>query len=198
MVRLNFIATFIISATLGLTAPIGALAGSDTDMSAEEITNAFKKQKTRGLVIVPSDRQPVNSGSDTADVAAAPAPVAADAENYSAVDKADQVNVQISFDFDSASLREDQKPKLASLCEAMKSVDASVFQIIGHTDSSGKASYNERLSLLRAQEVKHFLVNSCGIDENRLKAIGMGETVPFDPNDPRADINRRVEFQALG
>lgn len=196
MFRLNFISTFFIAATLGLAAPVGVLAGSDTELSAEEITNAFKKQKTRGLVIVPSNQQPANTDSNSAEVAAAP--VAADADSYTAVDKADQVNIQISFDFDSASLREDQKPKLASLCEAMKSVDASVFQIIGHTDSSGKASYNERLSLLRAQEVKHFLVNSCGIEETRLKAIGMGETVPFDASDPRADSNRRVEFQALG
>jgi OmpA-OmpF porin, OOP family len=194
MVRLNFITTFFIAATLGLAAPVGVLAGSDTVLSTEEITDAFKKQKTRGLVIVPSDQQPANSGSDTAEVAAAPA----DAGSYTAVEKADQVNIQISFDFDSASLREDQKPKLVSLCEAMKSVDASVFQIIGHTDSSGKASYNERLSLLRAQEVKHYLVSSCGIDETRLEAIGMGETAPFDANDPRADVNRRVEFQALG
>ncbi len=194
MFRLNFITTFLIAATLGLAAPVGVLAGSDTELSTEEITNAFKKQKTRGLVIVPSDQQPANAGSETAEVAAAPAA----AGSYSAVGKADQVNIQISFDFDSASLREDQKPKLASLCEAMKSVDASVFQIIGHTDSSGKASYNERLSLLRAQEVKHFLVSSCGMEENRLEAIGMGETVPYDANDPRADSNRRVEFQALG
>lgn len=194
MFRLNFISTFFIAATLGLAAPVGVMAGSGTELSAEEITNAFKKQKTRGLVIVPSDQQPANSESNAAEVA----PAAVDADNYTAVDKADQVNIQISFDFDSASLREDQKPKLASLCEAMKAVDASVFQIIGHTDSSGKASYNERLSLLRAQEVKHYLVNSCGIDDSRLKAIGMGETVPFDASDPRADSNRRVEFQALG
>lgn len=194
MVRLNILSVFVLTAAFGFAVPVGVSAQTTTDMTAEEITNAFKKQKTRGLVIVPSTQQTENSSSDTASVAA-PAEAAT---TYTAVEKADQVNVQVSFDFDSASLREDQKPKLASLCQAMQSVDNTVFQIIGHTDSSGKASYNERLSLLRAQEVKHFLVSSCGIEDFRLEAIGMGETVPFDENDPRADINRRVEFQALG
>ncbi|MFD2853849.1 OmpA family protein [Seohaeicola zhoushanensis] len=106
--------------------------------------------------------------------------------------------MQISFDFDSASLRADQKPKLAALCQAMKSVDAALYQIIGHTDSSGSAAYNQRLSLLRAQEVKRHMVSECGIPENRLEAVGLGESAPFDQADPKADVNRRVEFQALG
>jgi len=42
MFRLNFITTFFIAATLGLAAPVSVLAGSDTELSAEEISNAFK------------------------------------------------------------------------------------------------------------------------------------------------------------
>lgn len=199
MVRLNFLIASLIAAGFGLASPSIVSAQSDTTMSAEEITNAFKKQKTRGLVIVPSAQQTANTTNtnDTTEVATAPTAAAPDAQ-YAAVDKADQVNIQISFDFDSAALRDDQKTKLVTLCQVMKSVDVSVFQIIGHTDSSGKATYNERLSLLRAQEVKHHLVSACGIDASRLDAIGMGESAPFDSNDPRGDINRRVEFQALG
>jgi len=203
MVRLNFLTTFVITATLGLAAPVSVSADSDPAMSSQEISDAFLKQqqtraflaqqKTRGLVIVPSGQQP--TGTDTETAAVAPA---AGAGSYSALEKADQINVQISFAFDSASLGEDQKPKLVAMCDAMKAVDVPVFQIIGHTDSSGNAPYNERLSLLRAQEVKLYLVSSCGIDETRLQAIGMGETAPYDADNPRADINRRVEFQALG
>ena len=192
MVRLTTFLTCMIIAGFGFTVPTSGQAQSGTEMSAEEMANAFKKQKTRGLVIVPSAQQPAAT-AETTEVATAAAPT-----NYAAVDKADQVNIQISFDFDSAALREDQKPKLAALCQAMQSVDVSVFQIIGHTDSSGKAKYNERLSLLRAQEVKHHLVSDCGIDETRLEAVGLGESAPYDSANPRGDINRRVEFQALG
>lgn len=193
MVRLNTLVAAILASGMGLAPVTGALAQSGSEMTAEEMTNAFKKQKTRGLVIVPADSTKTATESATTEVA-----TAQPATGYSAVDKADQVNIQISFDFDSAALREDQKPKLATLCEVMKSVDVSVFQIIGHTDSSGTAKYNERLSLLRAEEVKHYLVNDCGIAENRLQAIGLGESAPYDSANPRGDINRRVEFQALG
>jgi len=193
MVRLKFFVTCMFAAGFTLATMSDVSAQSDTEMSTEEISNAFQKQKTRGLVIVPSGQQTANSDTDTTEATTTTA-----VTNYSAVEKADQVNIQISFDFDSAALREDQKPKLAALCQAMKSVDVAVFQIIGHTDSSGKANYNERLSLLRAQEVKHHLVSSCGIDANRLQAVGLGESAPYNSDDPRADINRRVEFQALG
>ncbi len=176
---------------LGLSFAAPVMAQSD-ELTAEEMTEAFKKQKTRGLVIVPSGAQATaqTEDDDSATTVAA--------SNYQAVAKEDQVNLQISFDFDSAALREDQKPKLATLCDVMKSVDVQVFQIIGHTDSSGSASYNENLSLLRAKEVKRHMVNDCGIAENRLEAIGLGESAPYNENDPRSDENRRVEFQALG
>jgi len=162
------------------------------EMTAEEITRAFEKQKTRGLVLVPSGsaETPAANSSRTT--------VTATETAYNEVDRSDQVNIKIRFDFDSASLREDQKPQLATLCQVMKSVDVQLFQIVGHTDSSGSASYNENLSLLRAKEVKRHLVSECGIEETRLEAIGMGESVPYDANDPRSDDNRRVEFQALG
>nr|WP_157024881.1 OmpA family protein [Zongyanglinia huanghaiensis] len=171
------------------------MAQSSTELSVEEITAAFKKQKTRGLIIVPAtadESATETSATETATVAAAAS------EDYEPVDRQSQINVQISFDFDSAALRPDQQPKLVNMCKSMQLLEGTVFQIIGHTDSSGSTSYNERLSLLRAQEVRRHLISSCGVDENMLKAIGMGETAPFDDADPRGDINRRVEFQALG
>jgi outer membrane protein OmpA-like peptidoglycan-associated protein len=191
MVRLPriFVATLIAGLPFAVPSAIVAQSAS-TEMTAEEIADAFKKQKTRGLVIVPVTPQDTSAEATTVTPSAA--------KEYSAVEREDQVNVQISFDFDSAALRTDQKPKLATLCEVMKSVDVSVFQIVGHTDSSGSADYNERLSLLRAQEVKRHLVSDCGIEDNRLEAIGMGELAPYDAANPQAEVNRRVEFQALG
>ncbi|MBK0327119.1 OmpA family protein [Rhodobacteraceae bacterium F11138] len=193
MVRLSKFIAISLVAGLGLAAPSALLAQDASTMSAEEIADAFKKQKTRGLVIVPTTQD-----ASTADTANSTSVAPTAAMEYTAVNPEDQVNIQIAFDFDSAALREDQKVKLATLCNVMKSVDVSVFQIVGHTDSAGSAAYNERLSLLRAEEVKHHLANDCGIPENRLQAIGMGESAPLDDANPRADSNRRVEFQALG
>ncbi|MFK7838334.1 MAG: OmpA family protein [Sulfitobacter sp.] len=192
---MNFARTLTAAGAAALLAMVGQVASAQSELTADEIKDAFNKQKTRGLVIVPAEPTE-DSTAQTDD--STQTQVTTAATEYSAVDKADQVNVKVSFDFDSAILRDDQKPKLASLCAAMKEVDVAVFQIIGHTDSSGSASYNENLSLLRAQEVKRHMVSSCGIDEERLQAIGLGESAPFDPADPRSDANRRVEFQALG
>lgn len=167
-----------------------ALANDGSELSAEQIGNIFEKQKTRGLVLAPS------AGTDTT-AAAAPATAEPAATTYTQLAQDETIAVQISFDFDSAALRTDQKAKLTNLCSAMQSADVGVFRIIGHTDASGSASYNERLSLLRAQEVKRHMVSECGIPEAKLEAIGVGEEFPSNKANPRADENRRVEFQAL-
>lgn len=183
---------FAITLSVGMADTVSAQSSDASSMSAEEIKQAFEKQKTRGLVLVPSDSTAPAATAETSTT------VTTAETTYTEVDKADQVNIKIKFDFDSATLRDDQKPQLATLCEVMKAVDVQLFQIVGHTDSSGSASYNENLSLLRAKEVKRHLVTECGIPETRLEAIGMGESAPFNADDPRSDDNRRVEFQALG
>ncbi|WIY27763.1 OmpA family protein [Parasedimentitalea psychrophila] len=193
MIRLNVLFVSLLVAGLG-TAP-SVFAQAAEEMSVEELTAAFKKQKTRGLVIVPNAAADATADTATQETATV---AAVDAEEYEPVERQAQINVQISFDFDSAALRADQQPKLVNMCRSMQLLDGTVFQIIGHTDSSGSAGYNQRLSLLRAQEVRRHLISACGIDDSMLKAIGMGETAPFDGDDTRADINRRVEFQALG
>lgn len=162
-----------------------------SDLTAEQLEEIFEKQKTRGLVLAPTGAQDNTGATDTA------ATDTPSTETYVELAPDEQVNIQISFDFDSSALRADQKPKLATMCEVMQAVDIDVFRIVGHTDASGSASYNERLSLLRAQEVKRFLVGDCGIADTRLEAVGVGEAFPLNKDDPRADANRRVEFQAL-
>ena len=67
--------------------------------------------------------------------------------------------------------------------------------IIGHTDSSGPAAFNQALSEQRAQVVLDYLVGA-GIDEGRLVAIGRGESEPIADNGDEAgrSENRRVDF----
>jgi outer membrane protein OmpA-like peptidoglycan-associated protein len=176
---------------LGAGLPAGAEDASDK--SPEELRELFQKQKTRGLIITPGTDGTAGdaTGSDTAATDTTPA------TTYVELDRSEQVNIQVRFDFDSAALKGDQKPKLASLCEAMKTADVQLFRIVGHTDASGSNDYNQRLSLLRAEEVKRYLVSECGLDAAKLEAVGVGEDHLFNPDDPRADENRRVEFQAL-
>lgn len=191
--------TFAVFSVGLLLSPLGttpAEAQSANTQSVEEMAENFKKQKTRGLVIATPG---ANADTDTGTSATTEAALtSADVDEMAtAVPKEEQVNVNIAFDFDSAALREDQKPKLASLCAALKAADVQMIRILGHTDASGSVEYNERLSKLRAEEVKRYLTSDCGFPAERMDAQGVGERFPFDPADPRADINRRVEFQAL-
>ena len=161
----------------------------ESTLTAEELAARFlAQQATRGLVIAPSG-------------AAADAVVAEDGialpedTTYVALDPSSQVNFEIKFAFDSAALEPTEVAKLDTLCEVVKTSEIAQFKIIGHTDASGTDSYNQNLSLLRAEEVKRHMVDNCGVPDAKLVAVGMGEAFPMDPGDPRADVNRRVEFQ---
>lgn len=181
--------------------PVGAAHAQDAStLSAEELEAMFMKQKTRGLVIVPTETAPETAatGTEAAATDVAPsAPAAADLATYVENDADTSVNVQIKFDFDSAALREDEKPKLAQFCPVMQKNAQWLFRIVGHTDAAGTAEYNYRLSLLRAEEVKRHIAATCGVSEDRLIAIGVGKDHLKNEADPRAEENRRVEFQLI-
>lgn len=67
--------------------------------------------------------------------------------------------------------------------------------IQGHTDNEGNPQRNLELSDRRANGVKDYLV-SIGIDRNRLKSKGYGQTQPKVPNTSAANKqkNRRTDF----
>ena len=68
-------------------------------------------------------------------------------------------------------------------------------EIQGHTDNVGNAEYNQRLSQQRAETVKQYLIKK-GADENRMTAVGFGQTEPVADNSTAAGRakNRRVVF----
>jgi OmpA-OmpF porin, OOP family len=110
-----------------------------------------------------------------------------------------QVNIRVRFGFDSAAIDRAELPKLEQMCRVMsQATDVERFRVIGHTDAAGTDAYNERLSMLRAEEVVRYLTDDCGIEAARLEAVGLGKRFLYDEADPRGDANRRVEFQVLG
>lgn len=71
-------------------------------------------------------------------------------------------------------------------------------EIQGHTDNNGNDNANLRLSQLRADEVKNYLVKR-GIESSRLRSVGYGEEFPIADNhtaDGR-EKNRRVELRRI-
>ncbi|MCK0094129.1 OmpA family protein [Yoonia sp. F2084L] len=141
---------------------------------------------------------PLTTETDTDVARTSPlAPETATTVTFGRLDPDLQVNLFVKFAFDSASIEDDQKPTLDQMCTVMRDSDIDMFQIVGHTDTSGSDDYNEQLSRLRAEEVARYLVGSCNIAANRLSTLGLGERFPINEANPRADENRRVEFQAL-
>jgi outer membrane protein OmpA-like peptidoglycan-associated protein/osmotically-inducible protein OsmY len=103
---------------------------------------------------------------------------------------------KLFFRRDSARLDSRDRKTLEPLAKVLDRCPEATILIAGHTDSDGAAAYNQRLSEQRAQAVVAFLV-SIGVEEQRLTAIGYGETRPVARNRGRANKarNRRIEFE---
>jgi outer membrane protein OmpA-like peptidoglycan-associated protein len=71
--------------------------------------------------------------------------------------------------------------------------------IEGHTDSAGKSDFNLRLSELRAEAVRDYLLKKGGYDASRFRGVGFGDTKPMADNKTAAGraLNRRVEVTIL-
>lgn len=101
----------------------------------------------------------------------------------------------VHFELNSAQLTTESRETLAPIADALKDrPDIKELVVVGHTDSSGSASYNQQLSEKRAQSVADYL-ESAGV-KVKITAKGMGETSPVADNsttEGRAE-NRRVEL----
>ncbi|MFY0595430.1 MAG: OmpA family protein [Cognatishimia sp.] len=104
----------------------------------------------------------------------------------------------ILFATDSSLVRSDLQRDLRSIAGNLLAYPNSTIQILGHTDNVGDASYNQGLSLRRAEAVADVLLDA-GVPFGRIDAIGRGEDQPVASNltpEGRAQ-NRRVEIVIL-
>ena len=84
--------------------------------------------------------------------------------------------------------------EIRGVARFMEQYKGSQVVIEGHTDTSGSAAYNKKLSQKRADAVANLLVEQYGIDRSRVQAMGYGEERPLVEEktaDDRAK-NRRV------
>lgn len=90
------------------------------------------------------------------------------------------------------------RSNLTDVVELLQSEPGKRIRIEGHTDASGPAPVNQRISLERAEAVRDTLV-SMGIDAARIQALGMGEDFPIASNDDAEgrSRNRRVDVILL-
>lgn len=101
----------------------------------------------------------------------------------------------INFDVDKATISTDGKEVVNEIAQALKKNNSLKIAIEGHTDNTGDAAHNKKLSNDRANAVLSTLTTQ-GIDKSRLSAKGFGAERPLVANDSEDNKskNRRVEL----
>ena len=105
----------------------------------------------------------------------------------------------LTFALGSAELTRQGEGVLDELVALANKHPSAVIEIAGYTDSTGSAVFNQRLSEMRANSVRNYMVLR-GITPDRLIPVGYGETNFVATNDsPEGrEQNRRVEFKFIG
>lgn len=104
------------------------------------------------------------------------------------------INLQVLFDTARYEVKPQYYPEVQKIADFMYSNPGSTVVIEGHTDNVGDAQQNLELSRNRANQIALVLIRQFGIDRNRIRGIGYGETRPIASNDtPEGRLrNRRV------
>jgi outer membrane protein OmpA-like peptidoglycan-associated protein len=112
------------------------------------------------------------------------------------------------FPLSSTTIKPLGREKLDELVTRLKEMDYASVHIVGHTDPTGPADMNEKLSKRRADAVKQYLVSK-GIDAKRIQTEGKGGAQPLPKTRdcdalPRMEKiicyapDRRVEIEVVG
>jgi outer membrane protein OmpA-like peptidoglycan-associated protein len=153
----------------------GLSAGPQTDPTADaaqaKFVTSIRGRNTRSLTV--TEREEI-------------ATIAQDKPN---------IDLEITFDYNSANISAKSLPSVQALGRALTNPDlkGSTFVVAGHTDAAGSEGYNQDLSERRADSIKRYLMDNYHIASSDLVTVGYGKTKLKDPNQPMAEVNRRVQ-----
>ncbi|MDQ3059979.1 MAG: OmpA family protein [Pseudomonadota bacterium] len=110
-----------------------------------------------------------------------------------------KASLLITFKTNSAALTPHAKQSLDVVGQALTSNKLADFRfaIQGHADPRGDSESNLRLSQLRAESVRQYLVQNNHIEDERLEAVGRGDKELLNTANPIAPENRRVTIVNL-
>ncbi|MFJ7798348.1 OmpA family protein [Pseudomonas sp. NPDC096950] len=105
---------------------------------------------------------------------------------------------KVLFGSDVESLNPQSTEIVQRIGKALTSIGIERVRVDGHTDASGKETYNQQLSLRRAKSVGKVLV-AVGMKEENIKLQGLGSKEPVASNDTPAGRteNRRVSIVVI-
>jgi len=101
----------------------------------------------------------------------------------------------VYFDFDQASIRDDQAARLEHDADYLKNNPTRNLVIEGNSDERGTNEYNLALGERRALNAKNYLIE-LGIEANRIRTVSYGEERPLFEGHSEFDWsqNRRDDF----
>lgn len=104
----------------------------------------------------------------------------------------------VTFAVGSATINSAFRATLDNVAASLIQYPNSLIDVYGHTDSTGSDAFNLDLSDRRAQAVASYLT-SRGVNANRVRSKGFGESNPIASNDTESGRaqNRRVEILIL-
>ena len=91
----------------------------------------------------------------------------------------------LTFGYDNADVSNDGRIELDKIAEALKKflgadLTRATFMIEGHSDPTGGAEYNQKLSERRAESVRAWFVANMNVNPDNVKTIGYGSTRPAE------------------
>jgi peptidoglycan-associated lipoprotein len=107
-------------------------------------------------------------------------------------------NVPVHFDFDSAALDDEETVVLDRFAHIYgEYLGGGLVTVEGFTDEAGSEAYNQQLGRRRAEEVRSYLTEVAGIEEQQVRAVSYGEdkdrlVAPGQYGPDAGEANRRV------
>ena len=193
------LACVVLVAGLLLPAGGGVVLAAEA-ISAEQIINALKpaKRLTRGLTAPAETARGAEEVRFVDTLRNKTRSLTADERQQvaSIANKRPSIDLEINFEFNSATIGAQAMPQVTALGQALSSADlkGGTFLVAGHTDAKGGDTYNQVLSERRADAVKRFLSEKYGINASKLVTVGYGKSQLKAPSDPLAAENRRVQL----
>jgi len=190
------LAGIVLAAALVLPAGIEVAAAAEQP-SAEQIIKALKPRLTRGL---DTKRPEETRFIDTLRNRPTRSLTSMERTQIASItDSKPNIDLEINFDFNSATIGTRAAQSLTELGQALTSAElkGGSFFINGYTDAKGNEGYNQDLSERRADAVKRFLAQKFGIEATKLISVGYGKTRLKNSTDPFASENRRVQIVNL-
>ena len=188
------------AAILALSIGVGPAPAAEQP-SAQDIIDALKAPRmTRGLTTSPAAAARAAEDSkfvDTLRNRTSRSLTTEEREKIASIANAKpKIDLEINFEFNSATIAAKALPQVTALGEALTSSDLKgrTFIVAGHTDAKGSETYNQGLSERRADAVKRFLSEKYGIETNRLVTVGYGAAKLKNSESPLAGENRRVQI----